>query len=106
MGPAGLLGFLAGPITVIVAAPGLIGEARGSSLARCPDGTAMMVDTPRWSPSPAARYADRVRLEWLLPGRGGRQRLARELGPRPIDFSTIRWCVPIVPRSRCVSTAS
>ncbi|MFI9593096.1 MBL fold metallo-hydrolase [Nonomuraea sp. NPDC052265] len=53
-----------------------------------------------------ARTAARIRFEWLLPGHGDRRRLpaeefarrmrdlagrTAELGPRPIDFSALRW---------------
>ncbi|MEU6370830.1 MBL fold metallo-hydrolase [Streptomyces sp. NPDC046931] len=53
-----------------------------------------------------ARTADRLRFEWLLPGHGDRQRLpgddmarrlqhltarTRELRPRPVDFTAVRW---------------
>ncbi|MEV5876316.1 ferredoxin [Streptomyces sp. NPDC052101] len=53
-----------------------------------------------------ARTVDRLRFEWLLPGHGDRQRLpaddmarrlrrlaahTRELRPRPIDFTAVRW---------------
>ncbi|GAA2918971.1 MBL fold metallo-hydrolase [Streptomyces thioluteus] len=53
-----------------------------------------------------ARTAGRLRFEWVLPGHGGRQRLAademsrrlralagrtRLLRPRPVDFSAVRW---------------
>ncbi|WP_407071593.1 hypothetical protein [Streptomyces sp. BK239] len=53
-----------------------------------------------------ARDANRLRFEWLLPGHGDRRRLpaddmaerlrglaarTRELRPRPIDFTAMRW---------------
>ncbi|MGY5047258.1 4Fe-4S domain-containing protein [Streptomyces sp. 900105755] len=53
-----------------------------------------------------ARTADRLRFEWLLPGHGDRRRLpheemaarirnltarTRELAPRPVDFTAVRW---------------
>ncbi|MGW3497116.1 4Fe-4S domain-containing protein [Streptomyces sp. NPDC001020] len=53
-----------------------------------------------------ARTADRLCFEWLLPGHGDRQRLpsddmaqrmrrltarTRELQPRPVDFTAMRW---------------
>ncbi|MEW2299035.1 ferredoxin [Streptomyces sp. NPDC006655] len=53
-----------------------------------------------------ARAADRLRFEWLLPGHGDRRRLSRadmaarvrnlaartrELPPRPVDFTAVRW---------------
>lgn len=53
-----------------------------------------------------ARTAGRLRFEWLLPGHGDRRRLpaddmaerlrrlavrARELRPRPVDFTAVRW---------------
>ncbi|MCX5205539.1 MBL fold metallo-hydrolase [Streptomyces sp. NBC_00237] len=53
-----------------------------------------------------ARTADRLHFEWLLPGHGDRRRLpaddmalrlrqlaarTRELRPRPIDFTAMRW---------------
>lgn len=52
------------------------------------------------------RVADRLRFEWLLPGHGDRRRLpaddmarrlrrltarTRELRPRPVDFTALRW---------------
>lgn len=52
------------------------------------------------------RTAPRLRFEWLLPGHGDRRRLdahdmtqrlrnlatrTRELAPRPIDFTAVRW---------------
>jgi glyoxylase-like metal-dependent hydrolase (beta-lactamase superfamily II) len=52
------------------------------------------------------RAADRLRFEWLLPGHGDRRRLpheemtsrlrhlatrTRELRPRPVDFTAVRW---------------
>ncbi|MEU9115222.1 MBL fold metallo-hydrolase [Streptomyces sp. NPDC048483] len=53
-----------------------------------------------------ARTADRLRFTWLLPGHGDRKHLpaaqmarrirqltarAREMRPRPIDFTAVRW---------------
>lgn len=53
-----------------------------------------------------ARTVDRLRFEWLLPGHGDRKRLpapqmaermrqltarVRDLRPRPIDFTAVRW---------------
>ncbi|WP_225094773.1 MBL fold metallo-hydrolase [Streptomyces sp. CoH27] len=53
-----------------------------------------------------ARTAGRLRFEWLLPGHGDRRRLpaddmaermrrlaarTRELRPRPVDFTAVRW---------------
>lgn len=53
-----------------------------------------------------ARAAARVRFEWVLPGHGGRRRLAvdemsrrlrglaertQTLMPRPVDFTAVRW---------------
>ncbi|MFE6027582.1 4Fe-4S domain-containing protein [Streptomyces niveus] len=74
--------------------------AANSYLLRRPAGNLLMVDTPRWSETPATRF------EWLLPGHGDRARLpaAETAGrmralatrtaaprPRPVDFTAMRW---------------
>ncbi|MFE4610583.1 hypothetical protein ACFRK5_19880 [Streptomyces niveus] len=74
--------------------------AANSYLLRRPAGNLLMVDTPRWSETPATRF------EWLLPGHGDRARLpaaeaagrmralatrTAALRPRPVDFTAMRW---------------